>query len=209
MGTLTNGQRSYTYYNITASPESGQLYMNDAPASAFSQINIDNEEVVFMQDDMSKSNDSFFCTISNQETTLTDQQFIIEVVPLIRRKEPFVALIETKTPLLQSHLDATQLSGLTNSNPLYVVQKAPRFGKLMRIVRSSDLKRQKRGVRDKVVWQFTHENVKNGVIHYVADQDVLQGIEKGVRDEFRYQLLAPGVQPANGVFGFTVVPEVI
>ena len=40
LGTRTNGQRSFTYYNITTEPQGGRLYMNDAPASMFSQVNI-------------------------------------------------------------------------------------------------------------------------------------------------------------------------
>jgi len=38
MGTQTNGQRSFTYFNITREPIGGRLYMNDAPASLFSQV---------------------------------------------------------------------------------------------------------------------------------------------------------------------------
>ena len=63
--------------------------MNDAPASVFSQINIDNEEVVFMQTDMSLANDSFFCTITNQDAIIYDQRFHVQVVPLVKEREPF------------------------------------------------------------------------------------------------------------------------
>ncbi len=48
---------------------------------------------------------------SFQDVILPDRRFEVHVVPLVRRREPFVALVETKTPLLQKHLDATQLSG--------------------------------------------------------------------------------------------------
>jgi hypothetical protein len=37
MGVATNGQRSYTFYNVTHRPQGGQIFMNDAPASVFSQ----------------------------------------------------------------------------------------------------------------------------------------------------------------------------
>ena len=63
--------------------------MNDAPASIFSQINIDNEEVVFMQTDMSLANDSFFCTVTNQDAIIYDQRFDVRVVPLVKEREPF------------------------------------------------------------------------------------------------------------------------
>jgi hypothetical protein len=45
LGVSTNGQRSLTFYNITSSPSGGLIYMNDAPASVFGQVNVDNEEV--------------------------------------------------------------------------------------------------------------------------------------------------------------------
>ena len=66
IGSRTNGQRSFTHFNVTQGPRGGEIYLNDAPASIFSQINIDNEEVVYMQSDMSLSNDTFLATITNQ-----------------------------------------------------------------------------------------------------------------------------------------------
>ena len=48
LGVRTNGQRSLTFYNITSSPSGGLIYMNDAPASVFGQVNVDNEEVIII-----------------------------------------------------------------------------------------------------------------------------------------------------------------
>lgn len=210
MGVATNGQRSLIKYNITHGPRGGQLYMNEAPASMFSQLNVDNEEVVFVQNNMSLANDSYFCTISNQDAILYDQMFQVEVTPLVRKKMPFVAYIEQKTAMSQDHLDASQLSGLTNSNPVYFILTPPSYGKIMRIVRASGsnaFERPKRAIRDKEVWRFSHEDVKNNVIHYVADSRRIDRTS-GVNDSFEYRLVAPGVQPANGVFNFQVVSQV-
>ena len=216
LGVATNGQRSLIRYNVTHAPRGGQITMNDAPASLFSQINVDNEEIVFRQTDMSLSNDTFYCTITNQDAALFDQRFEMRVRPLVRRKKPFVASLESKRPILQEHLDATQLSGLTSSNPVYFIQAPPHFGKIMRIVRASGSKRQKerskRAVRDKEVWKFTHEDVKNGVIHFVPDpravrESGVDGSKGALNDSLRYKLAAPGVQPAVGEFGFRLVGE--
>ena len=46
--------------------QAGHVYVNDAPASVFSQLNVDGEEVVYMQDNMDRENDTFTCTITNQ-----------------------------------------------------------------------------------------------------------------------------------------------
>ena len=109
-------------------------YLNSLNIQLF-QINIDKEEVVYMQNDMTLSNDSFLATITNLEVTLKDQLFNIRVTPLIKRTEPFIC--ETKTQFSQKHLDASQLAGLTNSNPIYFLLEAPSHGKIMRIVRPS------------------------------------------------------------------------
>ena len=108
MGTKTNGQRALTFYNITQGPQGGLIYMNDAPASILGQVNVDNEEVVYMQSDMSLANDSFTATISNQDAQLRDVQFVVKVKPLVRQKSTF-KVTESKTQLKQMHLDASRL----------------------------------------------------------------------------------------------------
>ena len=40
LGSKTNGQRALTFFNITRGPEGGLIYMNDAPASVFGQVDI-------------------------------------------------------------------------------------------------------------------------------------------------------------------------
>ena len=75
-------------------------------------------------------------------------------------------------PINQKHLDASQLAGLTNSNPVYFLTETPEHGKIMRIVRASSISNMdKRSVRDREVWQFTHEDVKNGVIYFVTSEN--------------------------------------
>ena len=212
MGAATNGERARILYNVTKAPSGGQIYMNDAPARLFTQVNVDNEEVVFMQTDMSLSNDSFAVDVSNQDAILRQQVFEVAVVPLLKRSEPFIAGYDKNTALTQRHLDATQLSGLTNSNPVYFVLRAPKFGRIMRIVRSSGRQRSKRSVRDREVWQFSHEDVKNGVIHFVPDTKALnRQAQAGTKtnDSFVFRLVAPNVQPANGVFDFSVKPKAL
>ena len=137
------------------------------------------------------------------------QRFDVEVIPLLRQREKFRAFIgDGKTPLTQKNLDATQLSGLTNSNPVYFLLQSTRLGKIMRVVRESNSSRGRgsRSLRDKEVWQFTHEDVKNGVIHFVPGSDV--AVKSAANDSFVFRLVAPGVQPANGIFPFSILPQV-
>jgi hypothetical protein len=164
---------------------------------------------MYTQTDMSLANDSFHCAVTNQDAVLLYQRFDVEVIPLLRQREAFKAFLDDgKTSLAQKNLDATQLSGLTNSNPVYFILKSPRMGAIMRIVRESNSSRQRSGrsLRDKEVWQFTHEDVKNGVIHFVPGANLM--LTSPANDSFIFRLVAPGVQPANGIFPFTIFPQV-
>jgi chondroitin sulfate proteoglycan 4 len=204
LGAKTNGQRTFTYYNITKAPAGGLIYMNDAPASIFGQTNVDNEEVVYMQSDLTLDKDNFTATVTNQDAILRNLVFQIRVTPLVRRKVAFVCN-KVKTALEQKHLDASRLAGLTNSNPVYFLTETPIHGKIMRIVRASNIQKlDKRSLRDKEVWQFTHEDIKNEVVHYVINNDLGGNMGARLNDSFSYRLVAPGVQPANGIFEFSI-----
>ena len=160
-----------------------------------------------MQTDMSLSSDAFTATISNQDAILENLKFEIKVSPLVRCQEAF-SVTEKKMPLTQKHLDASHLAGLTNSNPVYFLMEAPNYGKIMRIVPTSTITKSpnKRSVRDKEVWQFTHEDVKNCVIYFVISEEKKFKMAH-LNDSFTYRLEAPGVQPANGLFEFLVLPQ--
>jgi hypothetical protein len=203
MGAATNGLRDQIQYRVVSTPRGGQLLVEDRPADLFSQANIDREEVVYLQTDMSLANDSFVADIINQDNRLAGLLFNITVRPLVRQEAmPFVAAIDNATPLTLRHLDATKLAGLTNSNPVYYILTSPRLGRIKRIMRTSRT-REPRSVRDREVWHFTQEDIKNGVIYFVGAAGV--PLSRNTSDELTYRLEAPGVQPALGVFRFLVV----
>lgn len=200
MGAATNGRRDNIQYSITIPPKGGQLLVEDRPAEVFWQINIDRDEVIYMQTDMTLSNDSFTADISNQDNKIPGLMFNITVKPLVKQDIPFVATIDNSTPLTTKHLDATKLAGLTNSNPIYYLLTSPKLGKIKRIIRTSRT-REPRSIRDREVWHFTHEDLKNGVIYFVGSNIALK---QNTTDGIQYRLEAPGVQPALGVFEFIV-----
>ena len=202
MGAATNGLRDKIQYRVVAAPRGGQLLVEDRPADIFSQSNIDREEVVYLQTDMSLANDSFVADITNQDNRLPGLLFNITVRPLVRQEVPFVAAIDNATPITSRHLDATKLAGLTNSNPVYYILTSPRLGRIKRIMRTSRT-REPRSVRDREVWHFTQEDLKNGVIYFVGAAGV--PLARNTSDELTYRLEAPGVQPALGTFRFLVV----
>ena len=231
MGSETNGQRTNTYYNITTQPYAGRLELNGAPSSMFSQINVDNEEVVYIQTTMTFANDSFVATIVNQDAVMKNQVFKIIVLPLVKRNGTLVCNLSgsKNVPFQQHHLDASQLAGLTNSNPIYFVLEAPKYGRLMRIIKPSSSSSRimdtngkgnvaLKSLRHKEVTQFTHEDIKNGVVYFVPSEEKLNAFIKNresyngidnngspsINDSFRYRLEAPGVQPANGALEFII-----
>ena len=200
MGAATNGRKDDIQYTVTIPPKGGQLLVEDRPAEVFWQINIDRDEVVYMQTDMTLSNDTFTADISNKDNKIPGLVFNITVSPLVKQEEEFVANIDNSTPLNIKHLDATKLAGLTASNPVYYLVSKPKLGTIKRIIRTSRT-RQPRSLRDRVVHHFTHEDIKNRVIYFVGGQTSLQ---RNVTDFLRYRLEAPGVQPATGTFSFKV-----
>ena len=60
------------------------------------------------------------------------------------------------------------------------------------------------------MWQFTHEDIKNGIIHFVASVDdvIKEPLGGSINDSFSYRLVAPGVQPAVGIYAFSIVLQV-
>ena len=200
LGAATNGRREDIQYSVVLPPRGGQLLVEDRPADLFWQTNIDRDEVIYMQTDMSLANDSFTADITNQGNKIPGLTFNITVKPLVKSEISFVALIDNSTPLTTNHLDATKLAGLTNSNPVYYVLSSPKFGKIKRIIRTSRT-RQPRSIRDRDVWHFTHEDIKNEVIYFVGSNAALRSNKT---DMFQYRLEAPGVQPATSQFRFLV-----
>ena len=200
MGAATNGRKEDIQYTVTIPPKGGQLLVEDRPAEVFWQINIDRDEVVYMQTDMSLSIDNFTADISNQDNKIPGLVFNITVLPLVKQEEQFVANIDSSTPLNMKHLDATKLAGLTASNPVYYLLSSPKLGQVKRIIRTSRT-REPRSLRDRIVNHFTHEDIKNRVIYFVGSGASLQ---RNVTDMLRYRLEAPGVQPATGLFTFKV-----
>ena len=230
MGAATNGRREDIQYSVTSGPRAGQLLVEDRQvntsiilsgenifetlknifsnekylqAEVFWQTNIDRDEVIYMQTDMSRANDSFTVDITNEDNKIAGITFNITVKPLVKREISLVAVIDNSTPLTTRHLDATKLAGLTNSNPVYYLLSSPKLGKIKRILKTSRT-REPRSIRDREVWHFTHEDIKNGVIYFVGSG---AAIEANTSDVFEYRLSAPGVQPARSHFAFVVGPS--
>lgn len=198
----------------TKEPENGKLFVNDVQVTTFGQSNIDKEELVYVQFNMTASSDSFEVTVWNLATSYERLLFNVTVVPLLATpKRPVRATVGEKTLITTDTLDAGRLASLTNSNPTFTILRKPRYGKIRKIVPSSGnainrlAKRQLgngNANKEKDTNIFTHEDVQSQFIFYVPKK--LENVnETQLVDSCEYRLTAPNVQPAIGTLEFYVI----
>ncbi|XP_076221129.1 chondroitin sulfate proteoglycan 4-like protein [Nomia melanderi] len=198
----TNARQDLVVYEVTSNPKHGVLYVRDSTAVSFKQTDLLSKSVMFMQTDMTVSNDSLELAARLSGFELKHIRIEIKVVPLMIMN-PMTALAGEKTRITLQYLDATPLAKLTSSNPVYTVTKKPKYGKIKRIIRSSSSSGEKRGTREKEVAKFSHQEVVSGVIYLVCRK--IPTLEyDGVIDSFAFVLAASIFQPAIGEFEFRV-----
>ncbi|XP_046827516.1 chondroitin sulfate proteoglycan 4 isoform X1 [Vespa crabro] len=198
----TNARQDLVIYEVTTNPKHGVLYVRDAAATNFKQTDLLSESVMFLQTDMTVSNDSLelLARLSGFE-----QQHIrvkIRVVPLMIMN-PMIALMGEKNQITLQHMDATPLAKLTSSNPVYTIIRKPKYGKIKRIIRSSSTSGEKRGTREREVGRFSHQEIVSGVIYLVCKKVPSMEYE-GLSDSFAFILAASIFQPAADEFEIRV-----
>lgn len=198
----TNARQDLVIYEVTAIPKYGVLYVRDGAAASFKQTDLLSKSVMFMQTDMTVSNDSLELTARLSGFEQKRIRIEIKIVPLMIMN-PMIALAGEKTRITLQYMDATPLAKLTSSNPIYTIMKKPKFGKIKRIIRSSSSSGEKRGTREKEVTKFSHQEVMSGVIYMVCRKIPTMEYE-GVIDSFVFILAASIFQPAVGEFEFRV-----
>lgn len=190
---VTNARRSRVFYNITRQPSHGMIYLGGNPTTTFSQSDLETSSVIYMQNDMTTSNDSFeiIANVPYMSKSLsTEIQIIVQ---------PFMTIgvlkVNTydKSKITLSTLDATLLAKLTGSNPTYTIIQKTAFGKIKKIIRSSG---EHRNAREREITFFTHEDIKSGVIYFVPKK--VTNDVNDIEDSFRFVLAASIFQPAVG-----------
>lgn len=195
----TNGVVRNIKYNVTRNPKHGVIYLKDSPSVHFTQADLENKQVMYMQTIMSAPGDSFQLSAWIIETDNPPRiDLTITVKPLLI-VGLFTPVIGTKNKLGLSALDASPLAKITESNPFYEVLRKPRLGRLKKIIRSSG---ERKTVKEKEISKFTHEELKSGVIYFVVKKSVIPD-----EDSMLLQLEASSFQPARVEFKFRVIPE--
>ncbi|XP_011053111.1 PREDICTED: chondroitin sulfate proteoglycan 4 [Acromyrmex echinatior] len=196
----TNARQDLVVYEITTHPKHGILYVRDGAAATFKQTDLQSKSVMFMQTDMTVSNDSLELSARLSGFEQKHIRVEIKVVPLMIMNS-MTALAGEKNRITLQYLDATPLAKLTTSNPLYTIVKKPKYAKIKRIIRSSSSSGEKRGAREREVMRFSHQEIISGVIHLVCRK--IPSID-GVADSFNFILAASIFQPAVGDFEFNI-----
>lgn len=195
----TNGVIRNIKYNVTKNPKHGVIYLKDTPAMHFSQVDLENKHVMYMQTIMSAPGDTFQLSAWIIETDSPPRIDLTVTVKPLLIVGLFTPIVGTKNRLGLSALDASPLAKVTGSNPFYEVLRKPRLGRLKKIIRSSG---ERKTVKEKEVSKFTHEELKSGVIYFVIKKSVIPD-----EDSMLLQLEAATFQPAKVDFKFKVVPE--
>ena len=91
-------------------------------------------KLMYVQTNINSSWDTFHFTLSDKQNILTGQHINITVKARITQHEP--AILRGEQLILSKNLlDASDLAGLTNSDPLFTITKAPKHGDLLMAVR--------------------------------------------------------------------------
>lgn len=138
---ITNGVRSLVRYNVTRFPSNGHLYLGDLPTTNFTQRDVDQGDVFFIQNDIRHSSDSFDLVAYDSHNVLPPRRISVVVRARVKKEEPFKTAVGEANKITLDHLDASELALNTGSNPTYYVLSQPVFGQF---IMNSDLSVRRR-----------------------------------------------------------------
>ncbi|XP_055711491.1 chondroitin sulfate proteoglycan 4 [Phlebotomus papatasi] len=197
----TNVHKTRLMYNITMTPTAGLILRNEKPVLRFSQMQLVEHEISYMQTDLSRSNDTFQVTAYISDTNYGG---VITVKVIVH---PFIALnaitvtagdkIRLSTSAMSHHSSNLNLN---RYNPKYTLTSRAKHGKLKKITRTTG---DGDSYKDKDITSFTYKELKSGVIYFVSkklpDEDLYT-----ISDSFDYVLQIKSVQPAQGTVAITI-----
>ncbi|KAK0091244.1 hypothetical protein PV326_003535 [Microctonus aethiopoides] len=207
----TNARQEHVVYEITTPPQYGVLYVRDAAIVKFKHTDLLSKNVVFVQTDMTASNDSFIISARLSDIVMENIRINIKVTPLMIIR-PMVVFAGEKNQITLQYMDATPLAEATNGNPIYRITIKSKMCKLKRIIRNTG---DKRTTREREISRFSHREIISGIIFIVCRRPTLPSSSSssttkistattlnnnGIPDYFHFTLMAATYQPADGVF---------
>ncbi|XP_006888437.1 PREDICTED: chondroitin sulfate proteoglycan 4 [Elephantulus edwardii] len=182
-------------YRLTRGPQFGHLLVRGQPTTAFSQLQVDQGQVVFAFKNFSSPHDCFG-VLALARGANTSAMVNVTVRPLLRiwtgGPWPQGATVRLEPAIL----DAGELANLTGSVPRFRLLQGPQHGRVVRVPRARVGSRD-----DQPVEQFTQKDIEEGRL----------GLEVGrppgpTGDRLTLELWAQGVPPAVVSLDFATEP---
>lgn len=193
LNVTTNGDRETVAYNITTFPRYGQIMVDYMPQLSFTQKDIDENLVQYVQTVLSKSRDLFRFTMFDAYNVVKNLNVTINVRPLIYL-EQLNATTGTNIPITTNYINASELARKTNSNPSFRILVPPHRGLILN--KTSRL----------AISQFNYSDLIAGQVVYAADLLVLES-NITLQDSFVFEYTAPNAQSVEVPFAIEIGPK--
>ncbi|XP_070542847.1 chondroitin sulfate proteoglycan 4-like [Ptychodera flava] len=189
----TNGDRSGIMFNVTKPPSRGILLINEQPQTTFSQLDVDNELLAYLQTDKSASEDEFEFVAFNSENVIPAHVFKMTVKAIVKKKH-FTLRSGNANHLTTNELDATELANRTLSNPTFEIIQFPQYCQLINAGTSQP------------IFQFTQRDLVNRNVLVFAEAIQMDNKTNHVQDSMILSLKARNVQPAQVLLPIHIKP---
>ncbi|XP_020031479.2 chondroitin sulfate proteoglycan 4 [Castor canadensis] len=186
-------------YRLTQGPLYGQLLVRGQPASAFSQLQVDQGDVVFAFTNFSSSHDHF--TVLALARGINASATVNVTVRALLHVWAGGPWPQGATLRLDSTvLDAGELANRTGSVPRFRLLAGPRHGRVVRVSRARTEPRSSQFVE-----QFTQQDLEDGKLGLELGRP--EGRSPGpAGDSLTLELWARGVPPAVASLDFATEP---
>lgn len=190
----TNVHKTRLMYNITSTPQGGMILRSEKPVLRFSQMQLIDHEVSYLQTDSNRSNDTLQVTAYISDTNYGGVITVKVIVHPCITINPITVVSGERIRLgtTANHFTSTNLN-LGRYNPKITIISKPKHGRLKKITRTSG---ELESSKDKDISTFTYKELKSGVVYFVAKK--LPSDVPTLNDSFDYLLTIKSVQPAQG-----------
>ncbi len=199
LAAVTNGKNTTVHYKITVPPKYGKFLLDDEDVTVFNQDDLQEEKLRYYMVSLESSHDNFEFAAFTTEANLTNQVVNITVKPLIKYAERAIFPNGVRIKLKSHLLNVSELALLSGSDPFFEMTSSPENGRIVRAIGS-------KGKKVESVGSFTFSELQQEKLAIELKAN-LTGVHE-VNDSFRFVLKANNVQPANGIFTFSIVPHV-